>query len=752
MRPRNFPIRTLFLLATLSTVATGGFAQQPQGSPVPSDEVIRTNTALVQTDVTVFDKGGAFVGDLKREQFVLKVDGKPREIPFFEQVKAGSHNEEAQLAAARGNPASSGVAPVPLDRGRTVFFFVDDLHISASSMKQTRDLLSRFISGQMGQNDEALITSPTGQIGFLQQLTNDKRVLRAAADRLKVRQYVVRDLGQPPMSEYQAVLVERQDMDVLNYFIDELIRQEPMLSRAMAEAQVHGRAMQMLQQSTFATTRTLESLERLIKSSSSLAGRKVAFLISDGFFLDNPNSDLHDRLLHLTSTAAAAGFVIYSIDARGLSTGLPDASTPAPFDPSGRLSRAAANEVTASQDGLHAIATDTGGRAFFNNNLLSSAVSAGLKESSVYYLLAWRPNTDEQRDRKFQRIEVSIVGRPELSVRFRRGFGEAQTEEPSAQLKNQKPPASPQTPIEELRGTLSSQYPVGALPVSLTLNFLDVAEKGSLLTTSVKIATNRLELESLGPTPEAHIDLAGVILDDEGRTVGSFGNRLTIKAESPDLKMSLPENLIYNHSAPIKPGLYQVRVAAREAKHGRAGSSFQWIEIPDLASKTLALSSLVVGESKLPGSEPPPVVDPSKPGAEQNPFGEVRLNVDHRFSRTSNLRFLTFVYNAIGTANVVAAEQLPRDGTTNGGALAPSSLGPGPDLAVQVQVFRDNEPVITDPLHKISVAGVTDLSRLPYAADLTLSTLQPGRYVLQVTVIDRLAKSSASQRFTFEVE
>jgi hypothetical protein len=75
-----------------------------------------------------------------------------------------------------------------------------------------------------------------------------------------------------------------------------------------------------------------------------------------------------------------------------------------------------------------------------------------------------------------------------------------------------------------------------------------------------------------------------------------------------------------------------------------------------------------------------------------------------------------------------------------------------PDLAVQIQVFRDNEPVVTDPLHKVSVEGIADLSRVPYGAELTLDSLRPGRYVLQVTVIDRIAKTSATQRFPFEVE
>src|SRR5258706_3808867 len=102
MRISRFPASTLFLLATLSSFAVPAIAQQAQATPGQSEDVVRVNTALVQTDVTVFDRRGTFVENLKREQFVLKVDGKPHEISFFEKVTAGSHSEEAQLAAARG--------------------------------------------------------------------------------------------------------------------------------------------------------------------------------------------------------------------------------------------------------------------------------------------------------------------------------------------------------------------------------------------------------------------------------------------------------------------------------------------------------------------------------------------------------------------------------------------------------------------------------------------------------------------------
>jgi VWFA-related protein len=751
MRTRGFPV-TLFLLTIFSSFAFPAVAQQPPASPGQSEDVVRVNTALVQTDVTVFDRRGTFVEDLKREQFVLKVDGKPREISFFEKIRAGSHSEEAQLAAARGNAISgnTGGTPIPLDRGRTIFFFVDDLHVSASDIVYVRESLKRFVDRTMGQNDEAAIVTTSGQIGFLQQLTDNKAVLRAAVDRIKTRQQNVRDAERPAMSEYQAMLVQQDDRDVLDVFIDAILRNFPGLPRQIAGDMVRQRAAAMLQQSGMITMNTLSALEGLVKSTARLPGRKLVLFVSGGFLLDRNNSDAFDRLRSVTSAAAKAGAIIYSIDARGLVASGADLSGGVPFDPSGRLERASMGELGATQDGLNALARDTGGRAFLSTNALSSAVTTAVRESSVYYLLAWRPESEEQRNPRYRQIEVSVVGRPELLVRFRRGFGEVKPAQTAAQPKRGKPPAAVmKIPIDELRASLRSLYPESALPVSLTLNFLNIPQRGSVLATSLKIATNRVALESAGATQAAHIDIAAVILNDQGKVVSSFENGLTMKVDSAD-KSPPPDSVLYNHFSTIKPGLYQVRVAARDAKDGRSGSGFQWIEIPDLESKTLALSTLIVGERRL-GADGPPRVDPNKTGGDKDPFDQVRLNVDHHFTRTSRLRFLTFVYNAFGAKPLVPTPE-SSDGRRGDAPMIPASADAGPDLAVQVQVFRDNEPVITDPLHKVSIEGIADLSRVPYAAELTLDGLRPGRYVLQVTVIDRIAKTSASQRFTFEVD
>ena len=79
-----------------------GQQQSRQRPSNQTDDVLRINTELVQTDVMVFDRQGRFVDGLRPEQFELTLDGKPQMISFFERVAAGSRTEAAQLAAARG--------------------------------------------------------------------------------------------------------------------------------------------------------------------------------------------------------------------------------------------------------------------------------------------------------------------------------------------------------------------------------------------------------------------------------------------------------------------------------------------------------------------------------------------------------------------------------------------------------------------------------------------------------------------------
>src|SRR6185503_20999187 len=115
---------TLAFLVVLSSTIYGQEHQPPETAQ-QTDKVVRIGTDLFQTDVMVFDRQGRFVDGLKREQFELRVDGKPQQISFFDIVAAGTPDEASKLATVRGEtkkPLNNRVALRPEEIGRTIFF------------------------------------------------------------------------------------------------------------------------------------------------------------------------------------------------------------------------------------------------------------------------------------------------------------------------------------------------------------------------------------------------------------------------------------------------------------------------------------------------------------------------------------------------------------------------------------------------------------------------------------------------------
>src|ERR1051325_43677 len=717
-------------LCCASIVVSAAYGQQapaePPASQTPPDaqgeDVVRVSTALVKTDVMVFDTQGLFIDTLKPEQFELRVDGKPQTISFFERVVAGSSNEEAQLAAARGGGGgarNSSGAVVPLDRGRTIFFFIDDLHLSAESVLRTRKSLLSFIDKEVKQNDQVAITSASGQIGFLQQLTDNKTVMRKAIGRINFRGFTIRDIESPPMSVVQALEIEQNNQNVISYFVEVLLRENPGMRADVAVNLVHVRARNLLLQSDARNSNRLPTLSSLMRSTAQLPGRKLVFFLSEGFVMNVRDSHVLEKVRRATDAAERAGNAGYERGPLGGKTGM-DASTSGGFDPYGQLPTTS-SEIRAKQEPLRMIAENTGGRALLNTNALDASINRTLQETSVYYLLAWRPDNDQQKPGKFRRIEAKVAGRPELVVRVRNGF--FTTDPETTNKRGKTPPNRPDTAAAapastELQKAITDVFPRRALPTSVFAYFNDLPDVGPLLTIVMSVSPETVTLELKDGKHAGMVDVAGLVYNDEGKAGANFKDQLRINVAPEDLPAFMNNSLFYHYQIRIKPGLYQVRVGARDARTGRTGSATQWVEIPDLATRKLAMSSLIIGGHP---------ANPQQTASETNP---VNISVERRFNHNEQLRFITYVYNA--------------------------QRGPGadaaPDVALQVQIFRDDQPVITTALSKLKTEGLPDMARLPYAAEVRLDKLPVGQYVLSVTAIDRIAKSSASQQVNFTIE
>lgn len=774
----SFFTKTLFpRLALACLLATGlaAFAQQtppvqptpqqqqPPTSPSPpqddpAEDVLRVSTSLVQTDVSVVDKKGQFFEGLGREQFELKVDGRVQPVLFLERVTAGSATEAARIAAARGEKLDARVATPAVERGRTVVFFIDDFHLTPQGIERARELLLKFIEREMTPGMEVLISSASGQIGFLQQFTNDRAVLRAAARRLKYQSQAALDSERPPMTEFQALSVDRGDQGVLEYLIQQVIFENSPNSypRNVAENMILNRARRIRRQAALLSAASISTLESVVRArASAVAGRQTLFYISNGFVFDNQEADSARKLQRVIDAAARSGTVVYTLDARGLAVSMQDASSAGVPDLARESGSPTANaysgynasaEVSATQEVLRGIAEDTGGRALLNTNALEAAVAKTLDETANYYLLAWRPEgleagTTPGGAPKFRKIEIGIKGRPDLKVRVRRGFLDApagRAPRVAANTATATPnttttAAAPNATNTALNSALNAAVARRELPVAAYPVFTSDAQAGSVINASIQLTNDRLKFApaASGGKQQAQVEVVCAVLDDKGKSVYSNGRTLTLGGgDTPNSAGDKSRGkLVTNFSIPIlAPGLYQVRAAARDAHSGLLGSAFEWVEVPDLKTNRLALSSLLVTERRRANAQPVAATN-SSTTATPTPQPPDILRVDRRFARSSHALLQLYVYNA--------ARKAPSD---------------APEVELEIKILRDKRIVMNAPPHKVALAAGSDPARIFYVAEVPLGQMTTGVYLLQVTVTDRAAKTSVTRELDFYVE
>jgi VWFA-related protein len=585
--PVSFRYLKALFCATLLTSAA--FAQTKPDKPVEQEDVIRVNTELVQTDVMVFDKQGRFVDGLKAEQFELKVDKKPQTISFFERVTSGQDNTRPAVNQTTPNEASS---PGSMARtaGRVVIFFIDDLHLSAESIARTRKSLLEFINGGIAKNDIVAVTSSSGQIGFLQQFTDDKLVLQSAVARLSYRAGAKPDMEQPPMSEFIASRIRDGDESTISFYVQEILKQNCfkvrgeticMMDINAARNLVVQRANMITIQSAPDTDNTLSMLEGLMRTAAQLPGRKLLFMISDGFYLADKQTGSPDKIRRITDAAGKAGVVIYTLDARGLINEGIDVTNNRPTESAGLTHSSVIGEIAASQDGLNALARDTGGRAFRNTNApMSEWVDKVLAETANYYLLAWRPDTEEQKRGKFNHIEANIIGRSDLTVRVRGAYFETAPLPVLSLKKKEKDPEKARE--DDMRAVIDAALSQTQLPTELEVVVDQMPGVGTRAAVAVRINRDYLAFDLNDGKQSADLDIGGIFYDDKGKPLNSFVGRLRV--------FPLPENSdqkkpIYAFNAWLPPGLYQVRVGVRDLKSGRAGSAMQWVQIPKVVTR-----------------------------------------------------------------------------------------------------------------------------------------------------------------------
>jgi len=230
--------------------------------------------------------------------------------------------------------------------------------------------------------------------------------------------------------------------------------------------------------------------------------------------------------------------------------GMRDASSQSVIDPSGRLPERGESSRPARQPGAR-WPRHWWPCIFFNSNALSAAVTTALKETSVYYLLAWRPKRKNSATHGFaawseRHWPARIAGASRAALGSRVAVGPTKT----------PPEAANRNAWRRVACIVRAPYPHSSLPVSVTANFVDTAQRGSVLVVALKVATNQLVFE-WWPERRRRMSIWRALYRRPGKMMSSLEKRLTLKSNSANVNGPPPESLFYNHFSVIKPGLYE---------------------------------------------------------------------------------------------------------------------------------------------------------------------------------------------------
>ena len=691
-------MKVIFSCALLSSIlAINAFSQQatPTPTPRPADEdVVKISTNLVQIDVTVTNRDGKVIRDLKPEEVEIYQNGKKQDISNFSFISNAREIKEGEAQAKPKQKPGEVVIPPPspikaTNVKRTIALVVDDLSLSWTSTYSVQRALRKFVDEQMQDGDLVAVIRTGAGIGALQQFTNDKRQLYAAIDKIRYNA-----VGTGKVSSFDPLQGKGE--------IEESLPISP-------DAQQ--RADDQFRASMFATG-TLGALGYVVRGMADLPGRKSIMLLSDGFALYTQDADgnrdqtrVHDAIKALADRANRASVVIYTMDARGLvTTGLTAADDVGARSPEEqrKVESDRISDVLDSQQGLKFLAMETGGRAIINNNDLSNGIRKILDDQS-YYLLGYVPDdeTFNATAAHFNNLVVKVT-RPGVVVRYRSGFFGVVDQKRELTAKSKT--------VNRIEEALTSPFAVNDIPIHLNALFGSSTRDGSYIRSLVHVQVKDLTfMDEPNGGKKVSFDIIAVAFGDNGNAVEHLYQSFTahVKKEDYDdaIKIGFTKEVIF----PVKkPGAYQLRVAFRDKGSDKVGSANQFVEVPDLKKNRLTLSSVAVENISMATWQKRREGD--KKAADEDSGNAMSDTAMRQFKRGSVLNYGMSIYNA---------------------KSAPANL------TSQIKLYRDGKPFFEGKVVPVTPSRANDSRAVGFTGSLKLGTeMEAGDYVMEIIVTD----------------
>ena len=167
---RKLAADSLRLVVVLGLIASSSRAQaqkEPARPQQTDDEVLRIETTLVTLPVSVLDRHGKLVANLKREQFRVYENGVEQQIVYFEPPKNSD------------NPATS-----PIQKPFTIALLLDVSDSTESKLQQIQRAALAFVE-LLQADDRVMVVSFDKGLQFLTEPTTNREAVRQAIARTR---------------------------------------------------------------------------------------------------------------------------------------------------------------------------------------------------------------------------------------------------------------------------------------------------------------------------------------------------------------------------------------------------------------------------------------------------------------------------------------------------------------------------------------------------------------------------------------
>jgi VWFA-related protein len=708
-------MRNLSALVLLLTAAAVPGAQQTGQNKGPGETqgfTLTVKSQLVIEAVEVKDKQGNFIKGLTPKDFSLTEDGAPQTIRYCEPQNLSEIAKPLPVVTPATEDvkiynrlASAQIAPETMDSERykdhrLLALYFDMTSLPPADEMRALSAAEKFVRSQLTTVDlVAIMRYNGGAVQILQDFTSDRNRLLSILETMVVGEGQGSADTADDASSADTGAAFGQDDSEFN---------------------------------VFNTDRQLSALQTAASMLGHVNEKKSLIYFASGLRLNGIDNQAQ---MHATADAAIkAGVAIWTVDARGLVAQAPmgDATQGSPggqamYTGSSAMTRT--SNFQQSQDTLFALAGDTGGKAFLDNNDLSRGIEQAQQAISNYYILGYyTTNTDPNG--KFRRIRISLNGNQEAKLDYRQGYYADKAFSKFNDIDRER----------QLEDALMLDDPITELTIAMEVDYFQLNRAEYFVPIVVKIPGRELALAKRGGAEHTLIDFVGEIKDlVGGTTVSNVRDNVNIKLSDETAAELAKRPIEYDTGFTLLPGKYMIKFLARDDETGRIGTYQTTFVIPNLnkEEKRIPLSAVVLSSQRVDLKDA--IYDAAKAKDRAKDEAVNPLVRDGK-------KFIPSVTRVFGTGRQIyvyfqAYKQQPAQTQASGSPTpAPASQ---PPLFAFVSLYQGGKKLFETPPKSIAPSMTSRLGTMPLTFELGVDTLPRGEYDCQVTILDPSTQKAA---------